>query len=72
MLFKLLVLTTLALLSFSQPNYQERCIYYSEKDNVCNGGNDMIKVIVNVDDKERLELERFGSTTCSAHAIRCA
>ena len=32
----------------------------------------MIKLIVNLDDKERLEFEKFGMTTCIALAIRCS
>lgn len=48
----MIFLTTLAIficLGITQPNYQQRRVYYSESDNAC-GPRDNINLIINIDD----------------------
>jgi hypothetical protein len=58
----------LASLSLSQPEYQERVIYYGESDNVCIHGelSDQIRLFVRLDGMETFEYYVRGFTGCNA------
>jgi hypothetical protein len=65
MTLKLLCVLFLVALVSSQPNYQDRCIYYSESDNACRNGKDLMHLIINIDDKDRMKRTVDGNTMCS-------
>lgn len=64
---QLIVFISLLIITLSQPNYQERNVYYSEADNSCRYGDhgDKINLIINLDDKERIKKEIDGGTWCN-------
>ena len=50
----------------TMPNYQERAIYLSERDNVCrfSPGSDTINVVLNIDGKQTIKFSADGMTYC--------
>jgi hypothetical protein len=55
---KILVLVLLLAISFCQPDYQERCLYYDESDNVCAYGeySDLVDLVFSFDDRPIKEI----------------
>lgn len=45
-------------------NYQDRCIYYNEDDNVCHVTLDLILLRINVDGVETVTHTAWGETVC--------
>lgn len=74
MLIKILTLFLLACLINTQPNYQQRAIYYSEQDNVCRFGerSDQVNLIINLNDRETLRRTVRGNTGCDQWTLRYA
>ena len=64
MLIKIIALLSLLLLVASQPNYQERNVYYNESENCCRYGGDNINLIINLNDQDRIKKEMRGGTYC--------
>jgi hypothetical protein len=56
----------------AQPNYQERAIYLSTRDNVCSFGehSDNMQLIINTDGIDTYETEVEGATICSPYQVR--
>jgi hypothetical protein len=73
MLLRAASLLLLIALIAGQPNYQERVIYYSEKDAVCcSPYADMVNLIINLDDRDRLRRTVRGGTSCSSWTLTCS
>lgn len=50
-------------------NYQDRCLYYNEKDNVCHVTLDLILLRINLDGVETVTHTAWGETSCSEGEI---
>ena len=73
MLFRIVGILVLVAVAQCQPNYQERVVYYGEKDGVCcSGYSDMVNLIINLDDRTTLRRTVRGGTSCSQWTLRCA
>jgi hypothetical protein len=55
MALKLFTLLLLICLAMSQPNYQERSIYYINSDSACENGLDKISLTVNIGNKDTIK-----------------
>ena len=63
---RLALFLNLVFLISTMPNYQERAIYLSERDNACiYGSSDTINVVLNIDGKQTIKGSADGWTHCS-------
>lgn len=66
MVVRVLVVLMIVCVGISQPNHQQRVIYYSEEDNACSFGteSDSINLVINIDNHYTIKGNMKGNTLC--------
>ena len=60
--------------STTPPDYQDRCLYYSNKDSLCcgNEGMDDVEITLDIEGKGTRVLYSWAHTSCDSSTLSCA